>query len=266
MFSVTVSDFASLRMPAPDGAATRSCDPCDWCDSPLGSWHGDPYVFPAGVAEQEHVPSSRPPSRRAVLEHPIPEYRQEPGPASKRERRRMPARGGSKRPLPAPRGRSATGPVRSPALRRPRPGRRRRLAGHRPRPRRRRPLDRAARPVTSTPSTVATVPGCSSFGLAMVVAAAVWWQLPGAVMDFIPHRGRRRGRQGRLARPAASSSTSAGATCATPSATGPPAARSSAGPPSRFGVLGIVHIANGSPQPELGDPATSSRPGERSAS
>jgi len=32
-----------------------SCDPCDWCDSGLAFEHGDPYVFPAGVAEQEHV-------------------------------------------------------------------------------------------------------------------------------------------------------------------------------------------------------------------
>ena len=29
--------------------------PCDWCDECLGWWRGDPYVFPAGFAKQEHV-------------------------------------------------------------------------------------------------------------------------------------------------------------------------------------------------------------------
>ncbi|MEO6510907.1 MAG: hypothetical protein ABIO16_07965, partial [Nocardioides sp.] len=42
-----------------------------WC-------HGDPYVFPAGFAEQEHV-QVRPvqfiwPVRRRKCEHPNPEY------------------------------------------------------------------------------------------------------------------------------------------------------------------------------------------------
>jgi len=32
-----------------------TCDPCDWSDVGLAFEHGDPYVFPAGVAEQEHV-------------------------------------------------------------------------------------------------------------------------------------------------------------------------------------------------------------------
>ena len=44
--------------------------------------------------------------------------------------------------------------------------------------------------------------GLVLFGLAVVVAAAVWWQLPGGLMDGDPHRRRRLGRQGRLAGPA----------------------------------------------------------------
>lgn len=37
--------------------------------------HGDPYVFPAGVAEQEHVHHRCPQHRPERLEHPITEYR-----------------------------------------------------------------------------------------------------------------------------------------------------------------------------------------------
>src|SRR4051812_29338912 len=39
-----------------------------WC-------HGDPYVFPAGFAEQEHVLVR--PFRKRRFEHPIPEYDQQ---------------------------------------------------------------------------------------------------------------------------------------------------------------------------------------------
>ena len=46
------------------------------------SEHGDPYVFPAGVAEQEHVPKRQFP-QPDELEFPIPEYEQ-PGQAEAR--------------------------------------------------------------------------------------------------------------------------------------------------------------------------------------
>ena len=39
--------------------------------------HGDPYVFPAGVAEQEHVHHRYAQHRPERLEHPITEYRQQ---------------------------------------------------------------------------------------------------------------------------------------------------------------------------------------------
>ena len=55
---------------------THRCDPCGWCDLAVGSAHGDPYVFPAGVAELEHVPFHRVPRRHEGFEHPITEYQQ----------------------------------------------------------------------------------------------------------------------------------------------------------------------------------------------
>ena len=128
-----------------------------WC-------HGDPYVFPAGFAEQEHVqvrPVQR--VRRRRLEHPIPEYaatKPPPPSGAGRSSKRAPTR--TRRP--APRAvRSGPGPV-APGLRRARPRRGRGLARHRPRARRASPGRSGAAPATSTPSSVATASGCSSSG------------------------------------------------------------------------------------------------------
>ena len=95
--------------------------------------------------------------------------------------------------------------------------------------------------------------GLFLFGLAVVAAAAVWWQLPGSVMDatrtvvagsvgkvgwFVPlllvYVGWRNLRD--------------------PEHNGPAGRQVIGWAALAFGVLGIVHIANGSPRPELDDP------------
>jgi len=66
---------------APQGVRshdTHSCGPCDGCDVAVGSDHGDPYVFPAGVAELEHVWIQ---AHHQGFEHPITEYQQAPHPS-----------------------------------------------------------------------------------------------------------------------------------------------------------------------------------------
>ena len=66
---------------APSGVLwhdTHSCGPCDGCDVAVGSDHGDPYVFPAGVAELEHVWIQ---AHHQGFEHPITEYQQAPRPS-----------------------------------------------------------------------------------------------------------------------------------------------------------------------------------------
>ena len=137
------------RSALPQGCAvarprtTRTrCGPCDWCDVAVGSDHGDPYVFPAGVAELEHVWIQ---AHHQGFEHPITEYQQAPRPslvrAKRLERVRAPtarASGTSCRPQRPGSGRAQ--------LRRARARCRRRLARHRPRRRRGRPVDRAVRP------------------------------------------------------------------------------------------------------------------------
>jgi S-DNA-T family DNA segregation ATPase FtsK/SpoIIIE len=94
--------------------------------------------------------------------------------------------------------------------------------------------------------------GLFVIGLAVVAAAAVWWQLPGSVMDatrtvvagsvgkvgwFVPlllvYVGWRNLRD--------------------PEHNGPAGRQVIGWAALAFGVLGIVHIANGSPRPELGD-------------
>ena len=91
-------------------------------------------------------------------------------------------------------------------------------------------------------------------GLAVVVAAAVWWQLPGGFGDVI--RTVVAGSVGLLAWfvPCCCASWP-GATCATLSATARAGRQVVGWTALLFGVLGIVHIANGSPTPELGDTA-----------
>ena len=95
--------------------------------------------------------------------------------------------------------------------------------------------------------------GLFLFGLSVVAAAAVWWQLPGSVMDvtrtvvagsvgkvgwFVPlllvYVGWRNLRD--------------------PERNGPAGRQVIGWAALAFGVLGIVHIANGSPRPELDDP------------
>ncbi|MDP3892086.1 DNA translocase FtsK [Nocardioides sp.] len=94
--------------------------------------------------------------------------------------------------------------------------------------------------------------GLLLFGLALVAAAAVWWQLPGSVMEvtrtivagsvgkigwFVPmllvYIGWRNMRD--------------------PQHNGPLGRQVIGWASLGFGVLGIVHIANGSPRPEMGD-------------
>ncbi|CUR60243.1 hypothetical protein NOCA1200007 [metagenome] len=123
------------------GHDTHTCDPCGWCDLAVGSQHGDPYVFPAGVAELEHVFFCQ---QEQGFEHPITEYQQapqlleEPRPL---ERVLAPTGSASRTSCRAQR----SGPGRT-WLRSPGAGGRRGLA--RPRARRRcpRPVDRAVRP------------------------------------------------------------------------------------------------------------------------
>ncbi len=76
--------------------------------------------------------------------------------------------------------------------------------------------------------------GLFVIGLAVVAAAAVWWQLPGTVMETCARSSAARSaRSGGWCRWC--SCSSGGATCATPSATARPGARSSAGSPSPSG-------------------------------
>ena len=166
----------------------------------VGSDHGDPYVFPAGVAELEHVRIQRV-ERDQGFEHPIPEYQQAPQPRPQRPERlqRVQARARPRARHLAP---SATARVRSRAR-----------------------FGALGRGVASVWLGIAHAVGAVArsigqsardlepehrrdgaglflIGLALVVAAAVWWQLPGGVMDFMRSMTVGRGRQGRLARPA----------------------------------------------------------------
>ena len=89
-------------------------------------------------------------------------------------------------------------------------------------------------------------------GLALVVAAAVWWQLPGAIGDFT--RAVVAGSVGLLAWfvPLLLCFV-AWRNLRDPDANGPAGRQVVGWTALIFGVLGIVHIANGSPAPELGD-------------
>ncbi len=91
-------------------------------------------------------------------------------------------------------------------------------------------------------------------GLAVVVAAAVWWQLPGGLGDFI--RTVVAGSVGLLAWfvPLLLCFV-AWRNLRDPDSNGPAGRQVIGWTALLFGVLGIVHIANGSPAPELGDTA-----------
>ena len=101
--------------------------------------------------------------------------------------------------------------------------------------------------------------GLFLFGLAVVVAAAVWWQLPGGVMATSPARSS----PARSARSAGSSrccSCFVGwRTLRDPERNGPAGRQVIGWAAFSLGVLGIVHIANGNPQPVLGDTSTLQR-------
>ncbi|MEO5651291.1 MAG: DNA translocase FtsK 4TM domain-containing protein [Marmoricola sp.] len=89
-------------------------------------------------------------------------------------------------------------------------------------------------------------------GIALVVAAAVWWQLPGAIGNFT--RTVVAGSVGLLAWfvPLLLCFV-AWRNLRDPDANGPAGRQVVGWTALLFGVLGIVHIANGSPAPELGD-------------
>lgn len=94
--------------------------------------------------------------------------------------------------------------------------------------------------------------GLFVIGLAMVVAAAVWWQLPGGVMDFM--RSVTAGAVGKVGWLVPLFLVYAGwRTLRDPERNGPAGRQVIGWSAFALGILGIVHIANGNPQPELGD-------------
>ncbi len=94
--------------------------------------------------------------------------------------------------------------------------------------------------------------GLFLFGLAMVVAAAVWWQPPGGFMEFI--RSAVAGSVGKVGWLVPLWLAYLGwRTLRNPEHNGPAGRQVIGWSALCLGLLGIVHIANGSPQPELGD-------------
>ncbi|KQT91205.1 cell division protein FtsK [Marmoricola sp. Leaf446] len=94
--------------------------------------------------------------------------------------------------------------------------------------------------------------GLFLLGTALVVAAAVWWQLPGGIGDFT--RAVVAGSVGLLAWfVPLLLAVVAWRNLRDPERNGPAGRQVIGWGALLFGVLGIVHIANGSPAPELGD-------------
>ncbi len=94
--------------------------------------------------------------------------------------------------------------------------------------------------------------GLFLFGLATVSAAAVWWQLPGGVMDFA--RSVTSGALGKVGWFVPLFLVYAGwRTLRDPERNGPAGRQVIGWVAFGLGLLGIVHIANGNPQPVLGD-------------
>ncbi|GAA1448583.1 DNA translocase FtsK [Mycobacterium cookii] len=94
--------------------------------------------------------------------------------------------------------------------------------------------------------------GLFLFGLATVAAAAVWWQLPGGVMDFA--RSVTAGAVGKVGWLVPLFLVWAGwRTLRDPERNGPAGRQVIGWSAFALGLLGIVHIANGNPQPVLGD-------------
>ena len=109
-------------------------------------------------------------------------------------------------------------------------------------------------PASSTPQHRRDGAGLFLVGVALVVAAAVWWQLPGGIGDFT--RTVVAGSVGLLAWlvPLLLCFV-AWRNLRDPEANGPAGRQVIGWTALLFGVLGIVHIANGSPTPQLGDTA-----------
>jgi DNA segregation ATPase FtsK/SpoIIIE, S-DNA-T family len=94
--------------------------------------------------------------------------------------------------------------------------------------------------------------GLFLIGLAFVVAAAVWWQLPGGVMDVT--RTISSGSVGKVGWLIPVMLVLIGwRNMRDPEHNGPAGRQVIGWVALGFGVLGIVHIASGNPQPELGD-------------
>ncbi len=94
--------------------------------------------------------------------------------------------------------------------------------------------------------------GLFIIGVALVVAAAVWWQLPGGVMDFA--RSVTSGAVGKVGWLVPLFLVYAGwRTLRDPERNGPAGRQVIGWSAFALGLLGIVHIANGNPQPVLGD-------------
>ena len=94
--------------------------------------------------------------------------------------------------------------------------------------------------------------GLFLIGLAMVIAAAVWWQLPGGVMELM--RQMSSGAVGKVGWLVPFFVLYAGwRTLRDPETNGPVGRQVIGWSAFALGTLGIVHIANGNPQPELGD-------------
>ena len=94
--------------------------------------------------------------------------------------------------------------------------------------------------------------GLFLFGLATIAAAAVWWQLPGGVMDFA--RSVTSGAVGKVGWFVPLFLVYAGwRTLRDPERNGPAGRQVIGWTAFGLGLLGIVHIANGNPQPVLGD-------------
>lgn len=94
--------------------------------------------------------------------------------------------------------------------------------------------------------------GLFLLGSAVVVAAAVWWQLPGAVMDGA--RTVVQGSVGKVGFVVPLALLFIGwRTMRDPERTGPAGRQAIGWTSLAFGVLGIVQIAEGNPQPDLGD-------------
>jgi S-DNA-T family DNA segregation ATPase FtsK/SpoIIIE len=94
--------------------------------------------------------------------------------------------------------------------------------------------------------------GLFLLGLATIGAAAVWWQLPGGVMDFA--RSVTSGAVGKVGWFVPLFLVYAGwRTLRDPERNGPAGRQVIGWSAFALGLLGIVHIANGNPQPVLGD-------------